>query len=368
MHQVKNKLVLFMPSMEGGGVEKNLIIIANHLIKNINYIYLITFDKKFIKKFDNKIKIIIPKIKTNQKYSKYQKYFFCILCLIKIIIKEKKISIFSFQANIYCIIIAKIFNKKIVIRSNSSPSGWTKNIIKNSIFKFFFKRADQIIVNSKYFKKQIDKMFNINSTMIYNPLNKKEILTKSKIKLNTNPFGNAKCLKIINIARFTDQKNHTLLLNSLKALENTIKYKLIIMGYGSNLILIKNLINKYKMKDNVTILNFKSNPYQYINCSDLFILTSNYEGLPNVLLEAMTLKKLIISTDCPTGPKEILQNNKLGILSKLNDEKDLSNKIYLVNKNLNSYKKLTLKAYKSLDRFDYTENLSKYLKTINKII
>ena len=155
MHQVKNKLVLFMPSMEGGGVEKNLIIIANHLIKNINYIYLITFDKKFIKKFDNKIKIIIPKIKTNQKYSKYQKYFFCILCLIKIIIKEKKISIFSFQANIYCIIIAKIFNKKIVIRSNSSPSGWTKNIIKNSIVKFFLKRTDQIIVKSKYFKYQI---------------------------------------------------------------------------------------------------------------------------------------------------------------------------------------------------------------------
>ncbi len=357
-----------MPSMEGGGVEKNLILIANYLIKKINCIYLITFDKKFIKKFDNRIKIIIPKIKKKKNYSKYQKYFFCIICLIKIIIEEKKISIFSFQANIYCIIIAKIFNKKIVVRSNSSPSGWTKNILKSSIFKFFFRRANYIIVNSKYFKKQIDKIFNINSIMIYNPLNIKEILIKSKVKLKTNPFGNAKCLKIISIARFTNQKNHKLLLNSLKSLENKIKYKLIIMGYGPNLNLIKRLIKKHKIQNNVIVMNYKSNPYQYMNYSDLFILTSNYEGLPNVLLEAMTLKKLIISTDCPTGPREILDNNKLGILTKLNNEKDLSNKIYSVQKNFSSYKKLTLKAYKSLNRFDYSYNLNRYLKTINKII
>jgi glycosyltransferase involved in cell wall biosynthesis len=66
----------------------------------------------------------------------------------------------------------------------------------------------------------------------------------------------------------------------------------------------------------VKILNFKKNPFPYLKKADLFLLTSKFEGLPNVLLEAATLKKNIISTDCPTGPREILNNGKYGFYVK----------------------------------------------------
>ena len=72
---------------------------------------------------------------------------------------------------------------------------------------------------------------------------------------------------------------------------------------------------------------FQKNPYPYLKKSDLFILSSLYEGLPNVLLEAMSLKKFIISSNCPTGPREILQNGKLGELFRNNDFEDLKKKI-----------------------------------------
>ena len=87
---------------------------------------------------------------------------------------NKNISVFSFQANIYALILCKLFNVRIIVRSNSSPLGWTKNRIKTFIFKIFFKLADKIIVNSLEFKHQFDKKFNVNSLLIYNPLNKEK--------------------------------------------------------------------------------------------------------------------------------------------------------------------------------------------------
>ena len=79
-----------------------------------------------------------------------------------------------------------------------------------------------------------------------------------------------------------------------------------------------NLINKVKLIEN------KKNPFQYIKQSEIFLLTSRFEGSPNVLIEAQFLKKFIISTKCPTGPKEILDNGKNGELVKIGDYKKIA--------------------------------------------
>ena len=100
MSLAKN-LILFMPSIEGGGVEKNLIIIANYLIKKFPKITLITYDSKFNSKFDKKINIINYK-KNSVSTKKYYKYFVCLILLIREYIKEKKnISIF-FSSKYLC--------------------------------------------------------------------------------------------------------------------------------------------------------------------------------------------------------------------------------------------------------------------------
>ena len=86
----------------------------------------------------------------------------------------------AFQANLYCTIVCKLFNVKIIIRSNSSPSGWSNNFIKKIIYKNLLKFTDKIIVNSIEFKKEFKKKFNVNSVCIYNPLNKESIIKNSK--------------------------------------------------------------------------------------------------------------------------------------------------------------------------------------------
>ena len=116
----------------------------------------------------------------------------------------------------------------------------------------------------------------------------------------------------------------------------------------------------------IKILPFQKNPFNYIIKSDLFVLTSKFEGLPNVLLEAISLKKFVISSNCPTGPKEILKNGKYGFLFKVGNANMLSKKIEDFYKNKKKMIKKINKAYRSLNRFDYSYNLSKYFNLINK--
>ena len=364
----EKKLIIFIPSIEGGGVEKNLFIITNYLSQKIQKISLITSSKKNSIKINKKIKLVTPKFFVSNTTSRKFKYIICLFLLIKEIIKNRNILIFSFQANFYCSILCKFFQIKIITRSNSSPTGWSKNMLQKIIFKILFKIPDKIIVNSYSFKDELKKKFNINSTCIYNPLDKKEIKRKSLKKNNYSFFKKKNVLKIINIGRFTDQKDHLTLLKAANILKKKIDFRLSIIGRGKNKEKINNYINENNLTKFVKIVNFKKNPFPYLKKSNLFILSSKYEGLPNVLLEALVLKKFVISSNCPTGPSEILDNGKTGLLFKVGDYKNLAKKIIFFQKNKKLCLKMKIKAYKRLKRFDYHNNLNRYLTIIKKFL
>ena len=134
------------------------------------------------------------------------------------------------------------------------------------------------------------------------------------------------------------------------------------LGQGIEKLNLKKYILENKLSKNVIIGKYLNNPFPLIKKSDLFVLTSIYEGLPNVLLEAIALNKIVISTNCPTGPKEILLNGKGGILFKVGDYVELAHKIINFSKNKKNYKKKIFIAKKSLSKFNYNFNLNEYLK------
>ena len=144
MANMYKNIIFFIPSIEDGGVEKNLFNVVNEFSKKKINITVITSTKKFDKRFTSKIKIIHP-IFFNDNASRYQKYFSSFYELLKLKILKKKFLLFSFQANFYSIIFAKIFNLRIIIRSNTSIAGWSKNLIKKFLYKIVFEKADAII-------------------------------------------------------------------------------------------------------------------------------------------------------------------------------------------------------------------------------
>jgi glycosyltransferase involved in cell wall biosynthesis len=359
----KKQLIIFIPSIESGGVEKNLFIISNYLSKKISNISIITSNNIYKRKFDKKINIIYPKIKFFQNTSRFKKILICSFLLIIEIFKNKKITILSFQANIYAILICKIFNISVIARTNSAAYFHKSNFFKNYIFSKILKKADKIIVNSIELKKKILNKYKISSIHIYNPLDIKKILHSAKKNINNN-FFEKKTTNIIHVGRLTDQKDQITIFKAVNEIKDKINIRLLILGQGKDQGKLKNYIHKNKLKNIIKIKKFIQNPYPLIKSADLFILSSKFEGLPNVLLEAVALNKFIISTNCPTGPREILCNGKAGLLFKPENYLELAKKILFFKYNYNLCQKKMITAKYGLGRFDYNINLYKYLKLV----
>ena len=363
---MQKKLIIFIPSIEGGGVEKNLFIISNFLKDKIKNLSVITISNKFKNRFNSKIKFISFKADFWNSIGRRKKFLMGLLLLFLEILKDRNVLVFSFQGNVYCTLLCKLLGIKIIVRSNSAPDGWSQNKFKNLIFKYVLRNADKVIVNSLDFKKRFKTKFKIHTECIYNPLNKNEIIKKSKLK-NIIKFDKKK-LKLINVGRYSDQKDQLTLLKAVNRIKDKVKFNLLLVGRGAEKEKLIKYIRNNDLSRHVRLIDFQNNPYNLIKSSDIFILSSLYEGLPNVLLESQVLKRFIISSDCPTGPREILLNGNAGLLFKVGDYIKLSNLILQYSKNKKKLSKKIIIGYKNLNRFDYDQNLKKYLNIINSLI
>ncbi len=173
---------------------------------------------------------------------------------------------------------------------------------------------------------------------------------------------------MINLGRFTDQKDQITILKACKILKDFIDFRLLIFGRGVEKDKMQRFILNNNLQRYIKLKNFIDNPYTVIRQSDIFILSSKYEGLPNVLLEAASLRKIILSTKCPTGPKEILLNGKGGVFFNIGNYQELAQKIRYINKNKNKMKKKIDLCFKNLYKYDYKKNLDKYYRLVNNIM
>ena len=288
----------------------------------------------------------------------------CLVTLFKILLLDRRNLVLSFQANIFAIAICNFLNIKILSRSNSSSTGWSSNSFKQYLFNYYFKKADEIIVNSFEFKKEMDKRYNINCNCILNPFDFKKIkkLSNEKVKKIFKP----NTIRLISVGRLTDQKDH---LTTLKAIKDCKKnnIELIILGKGENEIKLKKFCYKNKLDKKVKFLGYKNNPFKYIKQADILILSSIFEGSPNILIEALFLKKYIISTNCPTGPNEILNKGKYGELIQIGNSAQITNLIDNYKKNKKINKKISM-GFNSLKSYDQKLNCDLYYKSIKKFL
>ena len=354
----KKNLIVFCPSIEEGGVEKNLINISNSLSKDLK-ISIITANNDKKKKFSKDIEFISTKKLNFTNKNRFLKGIVSAILLIKNF--KKNCIILSFQSNIIAIVLSKFLNCKIIIRSNTSPSKYVDSFFKKILFKFFFKISNKIIVNSKEFNKEFYKYFNIRPVTIYNPIENISYLKKMSFKkANIKLFKNDKSLKILSIGRLVKQKDHMTILKAINNIKHKRKIKLFLIGKGDQKDLLKKYIKKNNLYKIIKLLGYKKNIYPYLKKADLFILSSKYEGLPNTLIEALSFGIPIFSTNCKTGPKEILNKSKYGTLFKVGDYKTLSNLIL-------NFKKKKKVSFFNDKRFNYERIIRKYKIVINSI-
>ncbi len=366
---MKKNLVIFYPSFEKGGVTKILInLIQSKFIKDYN-LHVISTEFPF-KKYSKKKNFFFYRIK-NKKSSRFipQRFLtaFHAMFLLNYVLKKfkKDILVHSMQSNIAAIIICMLRRKKIVIRNSENPIYSTihsENIF-SAIITFFLKLifynfSDGIITNSKGSAKSL-RFFVFNKKKIfpiYNPyLNK---INSKKFKKNDI---------ILNIARLRKQKDHITLLNAFKIfLEKNKKFKLIILGHGNLRQKLELISRKLKIQDKVIFKGWVSDTSPYLKKAKIFVLSSIYEGLGNVLIDAINFDLPCISTNCPSGPSEILLDGKGGYLVEPKSANKLAEKMSHCNNNYKKSIKMKNLAKKKLSRFLVTRNTKNYFNHLNK--
>ena len=257
------------------------------------------------------------------------------------------------------------FNTKFILRISGLPHlnffrKFLWKLVSKKIFKVTTPTADtyKILLANKIFDKEKiiilkDPIFSI-----------REISIKKKVPLNK-----VKQNYFLNIGRLTKQKNHQLL---IKAFTKFIKrtnsgFKLLIIGDGEKKNKLNNLIKKLDMQKVIFLLGYKNNPYKYIYNAECIISSSLWEDPGFVMIESAALRKIIISSDCPNGPKEFIEKNQCGYLFKNGSEKDLEEILYKYfheskSKEIIESKKINaLKKSKNFSLFNHYKNLLRIL-------
>lgn len=224
--------------------------------------------------------------------------------------------------SLYTVPACLLTHTKHIISERNDPANfagkWITKITSRSLMRlaqgFVFQTHDAQL----FYKGKISS----NSVIIHNPLFNIDDDTASLFE------GNRK-KEIVTAGRLISQKNHNLLIESFKEVATEFpEYKLIIYGEGNLLEILKRKVNELNLTDKILFPGAQKDILNKIKESALFVLPSNFEGMPNALMEAMSLGLPCISTDCPCGgPSEIIKNKENGILVPVNNKKELAQAI-----------------------------------------
>ena len=159
---------------------------------------------------------------------------------------------------------------------------------------------------------------------IYNPVVSASILEYAKAPVAHPFFAPQSPPVVLSAGRLTEQKDFPTLIRAFAQLRAHIDCRLVILGEGKNLSQLAELAQAMGIGDDVSFPGFAANPYAYMSRASLFVLSSAWEGLGNVLIEALTVGTPVVSTDCRYGPREILADGKYGPLTPVGDESALA--------------------------------------------
>ena len=256
------------------------------------------------------------------------------------------------------------FKTKMILRISGIPK---LNIIRKFYWKFTLKKINLITTPTKgTFDDLIQKNFDKKKLRIlHDPIiTPSEIIKKKKIELKEFEKD-----YFISIGRFTKQKNFKFLVKSIAPLiKINSEIKLYIFGDGEQKNEINDLILKLNLRNNIMLLPFQNNIYNYINNSRGLILSSLWEDPGFVLIEAAYLNTPILSSDCKNGPEEILDYGNNGILFENNNENSFREKFNIFHK-LDQKKKqeYTLNAKKNVKKFSFFSHYKALRKILESI-
>ena len=200
--------------------------------------------------------------------------------------------------------------------------------------------------------------------VIYNPIDVFEIQKRAQEPVDHPWLKEKSCPVILGAGRLSPQKDFATLIKAVARLRKRRPVRLIILGEGKQRRRLEALAVELGIKEAVDLPGFSPNPWAYMARADLFVLSSRWEGLPGVLLEALACGCPVVSTDCPSGPREILDHGRLGPLVPVGDVAALARAMEQVLENPPAPAVLTKRA----QDFDVSQAVKAYLEVFEQVV
>jgi glycosyltransferase involved in cell wall biosynthesis len=368
----RKNILIVRPTMGQGGADRVTLTLLQHLDRKQYDLSLLLMRKEgpHLAGIPTDVKVYDAQVKN---------LWFFLPTLMKWIRRLKPDMIFSTCGGA---------NMPLSIAAFFSPSRKWKAILseRNIIFppgKNKFKRTLMLIAKG-FFYRFADVLTSV-SDGVREDMNRKLHIPVDRIKLVHNPviddqlFEHAKTAVvhpwfsdprqkpvILHVGRFVHQKDHATLIEAFETVKKKLDCKLFLLGDGPLRESIEEMVRDRNLSDSVYFAGFDPNPFKYMSKCDVFVLSSLHEGMPGVLIQAMACSAPVVSTDCPSGPSEIIDKPGVnGLLVPVKDPSALARAIISVLSDKSLQQILKSNGLSSVKRFLISEAMHTYEQAIN---
>lgn len=313
------KISFLITDLRGGGAERITVNLANDLVERgyLVDMVLLSATGSFLEFLHPSVHIVDLKVKRMRG---------AILPLVRYLQNSKPdamvaamwpLTVVAVIARKFAFVTTQLVLAEHVTFSASRVESPLQKLVMRGTMRFFFPSAEAVVAVSNGAAKDLADYAGLSRekiTRIYNPVIA-PLVTHVDYHLDSrSAHWNTAEIKILTVGTLKEQKNHELLIRAFSILRERSNAHLLILGEGQLRANLETLIHQLGLDDYVSMPGFISDPTAYYKHADLFALSSDWEGLPTVLIEALAAGTPIVSTDCPSGPREILCDGKYGLL------------------------------------------------------
>lgn len=355
------KILFYINSINFGGAERVICNLANRF-SNANYDVILVTSFKVDNEYELNCKVKRLSLEDKEIQQSFIKRNLQRTKKLRNICKNEKPDVlisFMAESSFRAIIATRLLNTKTLISVRNDPNMEYPNMLFKIFAKLLYPLSSGCVFQTEDAQKWFSDRIQKKSNIILNHVDEKFYKVDFKGK-RTN---------IITVGRLESQKNHKLLIEAFAQIADEFPMEnLLIYGEGSQKDELKKLTKVLNIEKRVFFMGTSIDIEEKIKGAKLFVLSSDYEGLPNVLMEAMTVGLPVISTDCPCGgPRMLIDNNINGVLVNTGDKYDMANSIRKILNDEKFAQNLGINAKIKAKEFEPNKVFIEWEKYINKI-
>ena len=358
------RLALFVPSLRGGGAERVMVNLAREFIEQGREVDMVlaTTEGPYLSEVHPEVRVV--KLGARRVVSSLPS-------LVRYLRREQPAALLSTMkhANIVAIWARQIAGVpvRLVVREAAAVgiSARNKTTIRGQLMPYLmrhsYRRADKVVANSHGVAEGLVAIAGVSAgdvAVICNPVVRPNLFARAEESPDHPWFRPGEPPICIGVGRLAVQKDFPTLIRAFALARKERPIRLMILGEGEERIKLETLVRQLGLEDDIQLPGFTVNPYKYMKSARLFVLSSQWEGSPNTLIEAVALGTTAVSTDCPSGPTEILEGGRLGLLVPVGDVGRLSQAI------LEGLERSFEPSPSWFDRFDAYQVAQQYLQAL----